>query len=69
MDYLRFLGKSESQIIEYCTELGLSYQVLVTRDPRAATDQLTEKRVIRVSIHNQTLEILVGCFALIPQQM
>ena len=68
MDHLPFLGKAESEILKYCTEHGLSYRVIVTRDPRAAAEQLTEKRVIRIRKHKQTLEILVGCFSLFPQQ-
>jgi len=64
MDYLQYLGRDEKEIIGYCTEKGLPYRVIETKDPRAASDNLTERRVIRIIQRPEALEILVGYFAL-----
>ncbi len=63
MDFLRFLGKPEQKIVDYCQEHKLPYKVVLTKDPRAAADSVTEKKVIRLDWNQDTLIILVGCFA------
>lgn len=64
MDFLCLLGKPENEAVRYLEDQGLPCHVVITKDPRAAADSRTEKRVIRISRQGDTVEILVGYFAL-----
>lgn len=63
MELLSFLGQSEEDITRYCQERQIPYKVVMTRDPRAAEDSATENRIIRLNWDQDTLVILIACFA------
>ena len=72
MNYLQLIGKSEAEAISYCQSLGITYQMIITRDPKVSDVSQSEMKVIRLRQNQEVLEILLGCFApatyYIPQQ-
>lgn len=62
MELINFLGQSAQEVIDYCQQQQIPYQLLTTRDPYATNDRVIENRVIRLSWNKDTLLILLGCF-------
>ena len=55
------LGKSLHYVIEALAKQGCNYDIVFTRDPKATTENASEK-VIRIKEADYSLTILVGYF-------